>query len=57
MYKGVIMELSEKIKQDITKMFNQYLTEYKQVMAHDQAVIFARHKTNQNAMIMLKTYK
>ena len=51
------MELSNKMKQDITKMFNQYLAEYKQVMAHDQAVIFARHKTNQNAMIMLKTYE
>ena len=50
------MELTNQMKKDITAMFNQYLTEYMKVMAYDEAVIFARHKTSQNAMIMLKTY-
>ena len=54
--KGDMMQLTNQMKKDIKAMFNQYLTEYMKVMAYDEAVIFAKHKTSQNAMIMLKTY-
>jgi len=50
------MELTNQMKKDITAMFNQYLTEYMKVMAYDEAVIFARHKTRQNASVMIDTY-
>jgi hypothetical protein len=51
------MELSIKQKESIIKMFNEYLMQYKEAgIAHNEAVIFARHKTRQNASIMINTY-
>jgi len=55
--KGVVMELTDKMKQDIKTMFNEYVMEYSKLMPKEQAIQFAMHKTRQNSMIMLKTYK
>lgn len=55
--KGVVMELTNKMKQDIKTMFNEYVMEYSKLMPKEQAIQFAMHKTRQNTMIMLKTYK
>lgn len=55
--KGLKMELSNQNKESIIKMFNEYLIQYKAAgIAHNEAIIFARHKTRQNAAVMLKTY-
>ena len=55
--KGFKMELSIKQKESIIKMFNEYLMQYKEAgIAHNEAVIFARHKTRQNASVMINTY-
>lgn len=55
--KGKIMELSIKEKEAIIKIFNEYLAEYLAAgIAHKEAVIFARHKTRQNAAVMINTY-
>lgn len=55
--KGLKMELSIKQKESIVKMFNEYLMQYKEAgIAHNEAVIFARHKTRQNASVMINTY-
>jgi len=51
------MELTDKMKQDIKTMFNEYVMEYSKLMPKEQAIQFAMHKTRQNSMIMLKTYK
>jgi len=57
LFKGLKMELSIKQKESIVKMFNEYLMQYKEAgIAHNEAVIFARHKTRQNAAIMINTY-
>jgi len=53
---GGIMDLSDKMKQDIKRMFNDYVIEYSKVMPKEHAIQFAMHKTRQNAMVMLKTY-
>ena len=51
------MELSIKQKKSIINMFNEYLNQYKAAgIAHNEAVIFAKHKTRQNAAIMINTY-
>ena len=56
-FKGLKMELSIKQKESIIKMFNEYLMQYKEAgIAHNEAVIFARHKTRQNASVMINTY-
>ena len=55
--KGLKMELSIKQKESIVKMFNEYLMQYKEAgIAHNEAVIFAKHKTRQNASVMINTY-
>ena len=57
LFKGLKMELSIKQKESIIKMFNEYLMQYKEAgIAHNEAVIFARHKTRQNASVMINTY-
>ena len=51
------MELSIKEKEAIIKILNEYLAEYLAAgIAHKEAVIFARHKTRQNAAVMINTY-
>lgn len=50
------MDLSDKMKQDIKRMFNDYVMEYSKLMPKEHAIQFAMHKTRQNAMVMLKTY-
>ena len=57
LFKGLNMELSIKQKKSIINMFNEYLNQYKAAgIAHNEAVIFAKHKTRQNAAIMINTY-
>jgi len=51
------MKLTEANKQVIKNIFNDYLNQYKAAgIAHNEAIIFAMHKTRQNAAIMINTY-